>query len=79
MIEGIVGIISLFIVLPGIIFTFVYNNNKKKLEITKLKYQKEILELEIQKENIQLKLFEAENKKLDKIINNETEKSEKEY
>jgi len=31
--------------------------------------QKEILELEIQKQNGQIKLFEEESKKYDKIIN----------
>ena len=43
--------------------------NKRKIELEKMKYQKEILELEIEKQNSQIKLLEEENKKLDRIIN----------
>jgi cell division protein FtsB len=69
MLEAIVGTISSLIILPGIIFLFVYHSKKQKLEVEKLKYQKEILELEIEKENTKIKSLEEENKKLDKIIN----------
>jgi cell shape-determining protein MreC len=69
-IVGSISILSLFVGLPAIVFTFVHKNmkNKREKEIEKLKYQKEILELEIEKEDKQLKLLEDENKKLDKII-----------
>jgi hypothetical protein len=69
-IVGSISILSLFVGLPAIVFTFVHKNmkNKREKEIEKLKYQKEILELEIEKENKQIKLLEDENKKLDKII-----------
>jgi cell shape-determining protein MreC len=43
-------------------------SDKRKKEIEKMKYQKEILELEIKKEETQVRLLEEENKKLDKII-----------
>jgi chaperonin cofactor prefoldin len=66
--EGIVAILSLFVVLPGIIFSFIHHAKKQKVEVEKLKYQKEILELEVQKQNNQIKLLEEESKKLDKII-----------
>ena len=63
-------VLSLFVGLPAILFTFIHKNvkNKREKEIEKLKYQKEILELEIEKENKQIKLLEEENKKLDRII-----------
>jgi hypothetical protein len=67
--EGILAILSIFVILPGIIFTFAYKNKKNKNELKKLEYEKEILQLEIEKDNLRLKLLEEENKKLDKIIN----------
>ncbi|MDR1256566.1 MAG: hypothetical protein LBJ86_02335 [Spirochaetaceae bacterium] len=69
-ITGSIAVLSLFVGLPIIVFTAVNKNikNKREHEIEKLKYQKEILELEIEKEDKQIKLFEEENKKLDKII-----------
>jgi hypothetical protein len=68
MISAVAEIISTLVILPGIIFSFVYFSKKQKLEVEKMKYQREILELEIEKEKINLKLLEEENKKLDKII-----------
>jgi cell division protein FtsB len=67
--EIIIALLSVFIGLPAILFTFIYKSKKNKSDIEKLKYQKEILELEIEKENRHIKLLEEENKKLDKIIN----------
>jgi hypothetical protein len=66
--EGVLGIISTSIILPGIIFSFIYFSKKQRTEIEKLKYQKEILELEIEKDKMKVKLLEEENKHLDKII-----------
>ncbi|MDR0602174.1 MAG: hypothetical protein LBG42_07295 [Treponema sp.] len=70
-ITGSIAVLSLFVGLPVILFTFIHKNTKDKREkeIEKLKYQKEILELEIEKENAQIRLLEEENKNLDKIIN----------
>jgi hypothetical protein len=68
-VEGIIAILSIFVALPGIIFTFSYKNRKNKMELKKMEYQKEILRLELEKENARLKLLEEENKKLDRIIN----------
>jgi beta-lactam-binding protein with PASTA domain len=64
----IVAIVSSLVVLPGMIFLFVSNNKKRKAEIEKMKYQKELLELEIEKEKVQIKRLEEENKKYDRII-----------
>ena len=66
--EAVVAILSLFVVLPGIVFSFISHNEKRKTDVEKLKYQTEILKLEIERENTKIKLLEAENKKLDKII-----------
>ena len=63
--AGILAITALFIVLPAIVFSFIYTN---KHEIEKLRYQKEILELELQKDTVKMQLLEQENKNLDKII-----------
>ncbi|MDR2659367.1 MAG: hypothetical protein LBC27_05185 [Spirochaetaceae bacterium] len=69
-IIGSISVLSLFVGLPAILFTFIHKNikDKREKEIEKLKYKKEILELEIEKENKHIKLLEEENKKLDKII-----------
>ena len=56
--------------LTGMVFLFVSKMVKESLEVNKIKIQKEILELEIQKQNNHIKLLEEENKKYDRIINN---------
>jgi methyl coenzyme M reductase subunit D len=55
---------------PVLIY-YTYKNAKEKRahEIEKLKHQEKVLELEIKKGNINIKLLEEENRKLDKIIN----------
>jgi len=70
-IIGSIAVLSLFVGLPAIVLPFIYKNtkNKREKEIEKLKYQKEILELGAQKQNNQIKLLQEENKKLDRIIN----------
>jgi beta-lactam-binding protein with PASTA domain len=68
-VTEIVAILATLVVLPGMIFLFVSTNKKRKAEIEKMKYQKELLELEIEKEKAQIKRLEEENKKYDKIIN----------
>jgi len=65
---AIVAIISLFGIAPAIIFSFIYKITKNKHELKKMQYQKEILELEVEKQNNQIKLFEEENRKLDRVI-----------
>ncbi|GHU87404.1 hypothetical protein FACS189476_02800 [Spirochaetia bacterium] len=44
------------------------NVKRKKIELEKIRCQKEILEFEIQMQNNQIKLLEEENKKYDRII-----------
>ena len=69
--EGVIAIVALFMVMPAILFSFLYKVKKNKHEVEKLKYQKEILELEMKKDEIKMILLEEENRKLDKIINAE--------
>ena len=71
-VTGIIAVISLFIILPKTILSFISKNNtlKKESEIKKLIYQKEIKELELEKQRNEIKLLEQENKKYDNIINN---------
>jgi hypothetical protein len=51
--------------------TLSYKQKTQKNRIRELELQKEILELEIEKQNSKVKLLEEENKKYDKIINEE--------
>jgi len=44
----------------------------KKDKIEELKLQKEIMELEIKKQEDKIKLLEEENKKLDRVINDDS-------
>jgi cell division protein FtsL len=62
----IIAILSLFIVLPGIVFSFLYKVQKDKTDIKKL-------ELEVEKQKNQLRLLEEENKRYDRIIKEEHE------
>jgi hypothetical protein len=68
-IVGLVSVISIFVVLPGIIFFTSYMKKKARIELEKIQYQKEILELEIQKNETSLKMLEEENRKYDRLIN----------
>ncbi|GHU08454.1 hypothetical protein FACS1894151_04380 [Spirochaetia bacterium] len=63
-------ILGISIGLP-VITHHLYKNAKEKREheIAKIKYQKEIMELEMEKGKMDIKLLEEENKKLDRIIN----------
>jgi cell shape-determining protein MreC len=70
--AGILAIISVCIILPKTVLSFVSKNIalKKETELRKMEYQKAILELELEKQRNELKLLEEENKKYDRIINN---------
>jgi len=53
---------------PAIIFGFIYLMRKQKIDIEKLKLQKELKELEIQKDELHIRLLQEENRKYDLII-----------
>ena len=63
------SIFTLALVTVGLVFS--YKGIKQKNKIKELELQKEILELEAEKYNVKLKMLEEENKKYDRIINDE--------
>ncbi|MBN1412289.1 MAG: hypothetical protein JW969_15695 [Spirochaetales bacterium] len=65
----ILGIVSSLVLLPGIIGFVVYKNKKNKIEVEKLKLQKEVLELEIRKQEAKTETLRLENQQLDRQIN----------
>ena len=69
--PGLIGIFIPFVALsiPIIAITLSHKQAAQKNKIRELELQKEILELEIKKQSSTILLLEAENKKLDKIIN----------
>jgi uncharacterized membrane protein (DUF106 family) len=62
------GMIMALLVAPSITFAFIYFLRKSKHDVEKLKYQKEIMELEVKKEELHLKNILEENKKYDKLL-----------
>ena len=69
--PGLIGIFIPFVALsiPIIAIILSHKQKSKGNKIRELELQKEILELEIKKQSSTILLLEAENKKLDKIIN----------
>jgi hypothetical protein len=68
-----IGVFIPFVALsiPLLAITLSYRQKTQKNKIRELELQKEILELEIEKQNGKVKLLEEENKKYDKILNEE--------
>jgi len=68
---GILSIIFGSTVVVPIVSTFIFKNKKHKreIELEKMKLQKEMLQLEIEKQNGQILLLQEENKKSERIIN----------
>jgi hypothetical protein len=68
-----IGIFIPFVALsiPIVALTLSYRQKTQKNKIRELELQKEILELEIEKQDSKVKLLEEENKKYDKILNEE--------
>jgi hypothetical protein len=73
-ITSIIGILSLFIGAPIIIFGFRYLNKRNQHDIELIKYKRDIAEIELEKEKVKLKLLEAENEKYDRIIEDRSTK-----
>ena len=69
--PGYIGIFIPFVALsiPIIAITLSHKQKAQKNKIRELELQKEILDLEIKKQSSTILLLEAENRKLDKIIN----------
>ena len=73
-VTSIIGILSLFIGAPIIVFGFRYLNKRNQHEIELMKYKRDIAEIELEKEQVKLKLIEAENLKYDRIIDDKRRK-----
>jgi len=69
---GHIGVLIPFFALsiPIIAIVFGHIQKTQKNKIREMELQKELMELEIEKQNSKIKLLEAENKNLDKIIYN---------
>lgn len=67
-IIGLISVVCLFVVLPGIIFGFRYLGKKKAAELELGRQRKEILELEVRKEELHLQALLEEGRKYDRII-----------
>jgi len=60
------------LVAPGLTFGFILLLKKIKADVEIIKTKKEILELEIKKEEIHLKAILEENKKYDRLIEDQS-------
>jgi hypothetical protein len=71
-----IGILVPFVALsiPIVAIVLSYREKTQKNKLKELELQKEILELDIEKQNSQVKLLEEENKKYDRILENEITK-----
>ena len=67
--EFFIPIFTLALVAAGLVFS--YKGIKQRNRIKEMELQKEILELEAEKDSVKLKLLEEENRKYDRIINEE--------
>lgn len=67
-IQGIIALISIFVVMPSIVFGFILLSKKEKNRVEILRYQKEIAEIDLRKDELKLKLLQEENLKYDRLI-----------
>jgi hypothetical protein len=67
-IVPIVSVISLFVIAPAIVFSFIYLSKKSKLRVEEMRYKRDMMALEVEKDRIHLQMIEAENLKYDRII-----------
>ena len=70
---GFIAVVGTFSI-PIVAIALSHKRKTQKDRIRELELQKEIMELELQKENTKIKLLEEENKKYDRIINEETQR-----
>ena len=69
----VIALIGIFSI-SAMVMSFIYKIRTHKDKIKELELQKKIMELEIEKENVKIKSLEEENKKYDRIINEESQK-----
>ena len=66
--TAIIAIFSVFGLAPMTVFGFILLLKRQKHRVEELRYKKEILELELEKEAYKIKLLEEENRKYDRLI-----------
>jgi len=69
--AGSIGVFIPFAALSIPIIAIIFSHKRKSqdFKIRELELKKELLELEIKKQDSRIKMLEAENRNLDKIIN----------
>jgi hypothetical protein len=64
----VLGIVFSLFIAPSIVFGFIYYMRKSKNDLEKTKLQKEMKEIELKKEETHLQVLIQENRKYDKMI-----------
>jgi hypothetical protein len=72
--TAIISVICVFGLAPGIVFSFIYFMRKSRNKLDELRYHRDILELELEKERLHVKAVEAENARLDRLIEDSSRK-----
>lgn len=70
--TAIIAILSVFGLAPMTVFGFILLLKRQKHRVDELRYKKEILELELEREAYKIKLLEEENRKYDRLIQDQS-------
>ena len=73
-IVPIISVLSIFVLAPAIVFSFIYFMKKGKLNVEEMRYKRDMMALELEKDRLRLQLMEAENAKYDRIIEDASRK-----
>jgi len=72
MFEVAIPVLSIFVMLPAIIFGTIYKSKKIKYRVDELRLQKEILELEVRRKELELyEMQEQDKHQLDRLVKDE--------
>lgn len=66
--TAVIGMVLSLLVLPGMTFAFIYALRRSKVEVDKLRLQKEILELELKRDELKVLALTEENRKYDAVL-----------
>jgi len=69
---AVIAILSVFGLAPMTVFGFILLLKRQKHRVEELRYKKEILELELEKDAYKIKLLEEENRKYDRLIQDQS-------
>ena len=73
MYEGIVAIISIFVVAPSIVFGFILLGKRGRNQVELAKYRLRETELGVERERLRVEALREENRKLDRMIEHRME------